>query len=439
MFYLKNNLTNSLLTLGLFTYLTYFGYIIKNSINLNSITIGILIYLYSFFVFDLVLTIFGLKVTFINNFYLVNFLWSIIFIFKYKKFKEMSFLILLLFSMQIFSNIFRSFLSLNKNFIGDVSDFQLPNVKNIYENSLYFSINNPTLEGYPQMINYLHALLNKFISFNTDFVYYSSSTNVLFLLTLLLFFEFRFSFNLFLLKFFTFSSLVLNSGWLKFLFLESLMSEGLLSYLVCASLIPLCYKLKEEQNNTSIYYLIFGMLYLSKQFVSTISILILILFLFINSNKKQVVFGFSALVLNELSYLSAFRNLTKNYHFKQFDLKDAIQDILFLRELKFSNLSIILDNLIKDKPLFYLLTILLALLIVNLIKNKKLLENKKLVIYLSALLSNVLLIIILYISIWKNMELESPIRYLLNFLHLYFFTIFELFNRYILLHNSLKE
>ena len=42
---------------------------------------------------------------------------------------------------------------------------------------------------------------------------------------------------------------------------------------------------------------------------------------------------------------------------------------------------------------------------------------------------NFILIFILYISIWRNAELESPIRYMLNLLHLIFYSQFIMIDK----------
>ena len=38
---------------------------------------------------------------------------------------------------------------------------------------------------------------------------------------------------------------------------------------------------------------------------------------------------------------------------------------------------------------------------------------------------NIVLVFLLYISVWRNMELESPIRYFLNYFHLILITTFQ--------------
>ena len=155
--------------------------------------------------------------------------------------------------MQIITFTNKDKLTIDKNIIGDVSDFQFSNVQNIYEQSYYFSITNPSLEGYPQALNYIQAVLNRLLSTDELFVYFSSSTNVYFLLSIFLFYEFKSSVFDFTLTSLTYTALILNSEWLNFLFLDSLMVEGLVSYLLCVSVLSTNKALKNNDKN--LYYI----------------------------------------------------------------------------------------------------------------------------------------------------------------------------------------
>ena len=89
--------------------------------------------------------------------------------------------------LNFYNNYFLEKLSIGKNIIGDVKDIHYQHVKNIYEFSYYYSMNNPSLEGYPQISAYIQSLLNQ-LSLNTEyFINLSPSINVLFLLFILFF------------------------------------------------------------------------------------------------------------------------------------------------------------------------------------------------------------------------------------------------------------
>ena len=107
-------------------------------------------------------------------------------------------------------------MTVNENIIGDVKDIHYPHVKNIYEFSYFYSMNNPTLEGYPQLSAYVQSLLNMMSLSAESFNLLSSSINVLFLLFLLLFSELEISKSSKICLIALFSCLIFNSQWLKF-------------------------------------------------------------------------------------------------------------------------------------------------------------------------------------------------------------------------------
>ena len=87
----------------------------------------------------------------------------------------------------------------------------------------------------------------------------------------------------------------------------------------------------------------------------------------------------------------------------------------------------IIKNLLLDKPISFIFFLLLILLFSNLVRKKKL--NFETYTYLGTIGLNFILIFLLYISVWQNMELESPIRYILNLLHLVLISLFILLDK----------
>ena len=104
-------------------------------------------------------------------------------------------------------------------------------------------------------------------------------------------------------------------------------------------------------------------MYLAKQFVSLLSLIAVIYFLFLKETRKFAAFGFFGLILKELSFITVFKNLTKNYHLKQIDLIDTFFDLILFRDLKISNIQTILRNLFLDKPSFLIFVIFFILLV----------------------------------------------------------------------------
>ena len=403
-------------SLLLFLFLFLIGGLIKNSLQLINKSISIVLYLLSFFIADNIFTILGFGTDHYIVFLIVNSFWFIFLLSKKIKILDIAFLIVTISLLNFYNRVFFDNLGKNKNVIGDVKDVHLQNVQNLYEKSFLYSMNNSSLEGYPQLVAYFQATLNR-ISISTEiFSNLSSAINVLFFLTLLLVYETNISnFGKFIMGM-TFTVLIYNSEWLKLIFVDSLMTEGTLSYLLAAILMGVVQTKNKSRKNLRLVFLLLGTLYLAKQFISLLSLIAVIYFLFLKETRKFAVFGFFGLILKELSFVTVFKNVTKNYHLKQIDLIDTFFDFILFRDLKISNIQTILRNLFLDKPSFLIFLIFFILLGILILKNKAF--NKDLVIYSSIVLINFLLVFLLYVSVWRNMELESPIRYFLNLLHL---------------------
>ena len=227
--------------------------------------------------------------------------------------------------------------------------------------------------------------------------------------------------------FFSFSALIFNSEWLKFLFIDSLMTEGVLSYLFCVTLLSIIKSLKIKKGNLYIPFILMGLLYFSKQFISLLSLFVILYFLLSKKNRKFAIVGFVGFLLKELSYLTHFKNITKNFLLRRTDLQDTFFDLILLRDLKLENFLIILKNLSKDIPLTLIFIYRLLLTIIFFYKRN--IFKKDIMLFTFLISMNFILIFILYISIWRNAELESPIRYMLNLLHLIFYSQFIMIDK----------
>lgn len=418
----KINIFDLISTSLLFFLLLLIGKSVKKFLDLPYVTSGIIFYLLSFFVFDNFILFFYQGLTTSEIYVFVNFIWIIIFLIN-KQFKNFAASSIIYILLTIFNNVYYLNLSKNQNIIGDVKDIHFEHVKNIYEKSYFYSINNPTLEGYPQLVAYLQALLNKILFFDNNFIYLKSSTFLLLFLSILLFNEVSLKKSSKAIISILFISIIYNSEWLKILFVNSLMTEGMLSYLFCSILISLTKNIEEKSKRSYISFFLLGILYLSKQFISLIGIIIIFYFLLDTRFRKSAFFGLIGLTIKETSSYLHFSKITKNYHLKEVDFLDTIFDLLLYRNLKLENIVIIFRNLLVDRP-FALLTLYFFILLILNFRKFGFQKNSFNLLPVTALL-NYLFIFILYISIWRNMELESPIRYMLNFLHIILISQFK--------------
>tara|TARA_B000000565_G_scaffold41440_1_gene27595 strand:- start:17459 stop:18766 length:1308 start_codon:yes stop_codon:yes gene_type:complete len=406
----------------LFIYLILFGQLVDKLFSFQNISISIIFYLFSFFIIDVAILFFYHNLSFSQVFVFTNIVWLSYFLIKKRDLKFVFYIALSYFSLNYFINNFKTFLTKNNNLLGDVDAVFFDQALNIYENSYYFSISNYIMEGYPQFISYFQSLFLR-ISTNTNvYDYYSFTSHIIFYLSILFFFELKIGFKNKVLISVLFSFLILNSLWLQFLFTSSLMSEGIVS-LFTAVLIFYVFD-NIERNNFVDYLSIFllGFLYFSKQFNSSIVLFSIIVLIFYKEKKLLTAIGFSGFLLKELLFVFVFPEISKEHHIRQIDLQDTFIDLLILRDLKFENILLILKNLWIDKPITILLLIFYMTFLLNSVILKKVNTSDILLFLLVNL--NLILIFSLYISAWQNMELESPIRYILNFFHLTLVCIF---------------
>jgi hypothetical protein len=398
------------------------GNSVKHSLKLESVSLGITYYLFTFFIFDSIVLFFYQKLSFLQILFIVNLLWISFFIFKIRSLKNFLFLTIPFISLRIFFNEFNSQFTINKNIRGDVEAIFFQQAKNIYEGSYFNSINNYVFEGYPQFLSYIQSIFLGLSSNIETYNFFSFTSHIVFYLTLLFFMELNISnFHKFI-SITLFSLLLFNSEFLQFLFTASLMSEGLVSLFTAILTISVINNTNNSKELDYKIFLLFGIMYFSKQFNSSL-VLITILFLFFMKRRSKIVlFGFSGIVLKELLYLFVFTEVSKDHHIKQIDVPDTIFDLLLFRDLQIQNIFSILQNLWKDKPIVILFFVFYFSYIYSKIFVKKFELQTDLIFILINL--NIVFVFLIYISVWQNMELESPIRYFMNYLHLLVISIF---------------
>ena len=414
----------------LFIFLLSVGKLVDLSLNFKNISVSILVYLFSFFILDIILLFFTTNIDFNEIFIITNIFWTILFIVKLQKKFFISFPIISLIFLKYFFYKLSNLLTINNNIKGDVEAVFFDQTKNIYEYSYFFSINNHVMEGYPQFTSYLQALFLQIAQQQGLYNFYSFTSYLVFYLSVLFFLELKVATRSKFLLITLFTSLILNSDWLRFLFTSSLMSEGIVSLFTGVGFYYLLNNVFKSKIRLSSYLFCFnfGILYFTKQFNSSIVLIVLIALFLIDRKNKALIFGFSGLILKELLYLFIFTNIEKDHHIRQIDVVDTFFDLLLIRDLKLNNILIILKNLFIDKPFTIVLLVFyisFTLLIFNSFKESEINYYLFFIVNL-----NLLFVFALYISVWQNMELDSPIRYFLNLLHLTLVSTFLNIDKY---------
>lgn len=413
-------------SLLIFLFLYSVGFCFKSIFSNMTVTFGIISYLFSFFILESIILFFYDDINLHTIFFTTNFLWCLFYLSAKKDNKRLLIAISLYLLMFYLNNSFIELFSVNMNIEGDVRDVFLPNTLTIYENSFKDSILNPTMSGYPQFMSYIDALIFK-ISFGLeDYSYIASTSLVFFWLNLLLFSEAATNKKIKVVAGVLFSLLIINSYWLQFLFTSSLMTERMAGYFLAGTLVTL-FKIKNVSFiEISIIFFILSFVYNTKQFFSIMVPILFLIFLFKEPYRRASIFLLSGLMLNELSYRTYFKTVPKDHHIRQIDILDTIQDLLLFRDLKTENLSVIFKNLLIDIPILYFLIITICICLITFIQGK---SNFELNLYTFLSVLNLLLILVLYISAWREMELDSPARYIYSFMSLYFLIFSNSFER----------
>lgn len=402
----------------LFIFLYQVGKLLQCKFPGITISFGIYIYIVSFFMFESLILFIFLDVDLKTSFIAVNLIWIFIFLIGNLKYKNLfyvffTYLIQILFNRSYFGNF-----SKNLNILGDVNDVFFRQTENIYNFSFFYSVTNPVIEGYPQFLSYIDSLLFM-ISFNSsEYLFMQTNSLVFFWLTLFLIYEMPLNKYFKYFSMVVFASIVLNSGWLQFLFLSSLMSERIAGYIFFAGL----FCILNSKHDTKIQKLIFlflGFNFYNKQFFSIFTVLLLIYFVINKEYRKNSFYLIFPILLKQLSYSTYFIGIAKDRHISQLDLKDTIIDLILFRNVNYSNIKTIFINLVVDKPITYLLIILILLIVCKLIVKIKFDQSQ--IIYISLIISNLVFILLLYSSVWRNMELLSPVRYIYSFLIIYIY------------------
>jgi hypothetical protein len=131
----------------------------------------------------------------------------------------------------------------------------------------------------------------------------------------------------------TITALIINNDWLFYLFFNSLMIEGIVSF-IFGVLILYFYKHLNKRDISSLYYfLTFSVLFYTKEFASSIALMILIFATIKNPQNKYIFIGYFFLIFNfiiEFFYQIKMKGVT---YTNNLDYLDLIKDFIFLRNL----------------------------------------------------------------------------------------------------------
>ena len=415
-----------------FIFLFLLGRLINKSLKLESLSLSISYFLLSFFLFESIFLPITKMAKFNIIFMIVGILWIILFRFKKVPFTDIflvliSYIVLIIFNNKYFKIL--SDLSEYKIKNTDVEVQWVPLAEMIFNNNLFYSLENNIIPGYGMMLSYTQALIHKINYLNDSFSFVTTDSNLILLMSVFIFFDLKITkFNKVLITA-SFFIIVLDDGWLRFLLGDSMMLEGLISFLFASFIINISrFSLKQEKGfDKIIYILFFSTLTFSKQFVETLTLLILLIIILTSKNRLYSLTGL-ALILASNIYNYIYFTGSKTIEYIDRDLNQIILDVIFLRNAEWGNLYLIYEKLIEFKFILSALLLICFFFVLNSLKKSSSDKTRKYVFY--AVILNFLLVVILYIFLWQNIETDSSFRYILNTVHLIFISLIIEFETY---------
>ena len=184
------------------------------------------------------------------------------------------------------------------------------------------------------------------------------------------------------------------------------MSERLTGYLFLGILVTFFQNYTNKMPNIKLILFVLSFIYLTKQFFSTLIIIFFVIFLLTKRLRKYSIYLLSSLFIKELSYITYFKYVPTDHHIRQIDVLDTIIDLLLFRDLELNNITIIFKNLLIDKPFSVIFFTYIIFFFCSAIYSD--LKSIEKYTYFAIPIVNLLLVLALYISVWKNMELQSP-------------------------------
>lgn len=378
--------------------------ILNKSLNISSRAISLIFFFSSYFLLDNVIILFFKNINITITFYLTTITWLCFFLFKVKDKKIILNFVISLFLMKLYNSFAYKTLLKNINYSDLNGDFMFqwyPTAKKIYELGYYQAITNNIIENQGLLSSYIQALLNR-INFTTkDFEFIQTNTFLLCFFTVLIFIDLKIYIHN---KFYivgVFLLFVLNNEWIFYLFFNSLMIEGVVMFFMSVCLINLK-DFSEGKKIINIYYFIcFGLLALTKQFVSIISV-IAIAYLIISHIKRNKFIMLSLIPLLIDYTIKKMYNLNTSFvtYDDNLNYLQTFYDVVLFQNLNIQNIYSILNELVIDKPLVFVLTLFLILNFLSLFMHKNFSIKMNYIFYMCLL--NFLFVIILYTTYWKK-------------------------------------
>ncbi len=418
------NLVNFLsVCLGSVFYLNLFMKINKY-LKIQSITLTSLFFLISYFLFDSIFVFLSKNFSFSISYLIVSSLWLLILIFKKIKILDISSIGLTYFLFRYFNHKYFDILSNNLKYQELNSDvpYQWNQIVSmIYNENYFYSLTNNPISGQGLLLSHIQALLLK-INFDTEnFIFIKSNYNLIIFFSLLFIFDLDIKKKNKVICCLSFILILINNDWLYYLITNSLMLEGLASLLFAVFTYYFLQFLTTKNRASKFFFLCFGSLVLSKNFITLIVFFLMLTSLFFLKKNKDVIYAFIPYIFY-LTYQRIYSAEVQTFAYtNEIDFNKLLLDLFYLRNLELQNILNILKQFLIDKPTSYLFILFFLTSVYYISKSSKRFSFIQLSFIIVIL--NYLLVNILYVSYWQNVEYESSYRYIINTFHLVFITL----------------
>ena len=427
-YYLRNKELLLIYFFNLFFYY-YLSKLISDTFKLNSLSLSITYFLLSFFIFDLFISLISKEVAFKTSIIIVLAIWLVFLIMKSID-KDRVFKLLIIYIASLFiNNRYFNILKDLDNYIELNTDVPLQWLKLaelISSKNYYFAFTNNVIDGQSLVLSHVQSTVFNLNFYLRDFQFIRLNSNIFLFFSLLLIYDLNISKKNKIIASFSLVSLLLNSDWLTYLFLDSLMLEGVVSFLFAALIINLKKHLTRKLNLKSItYFSFFSCLFFTKQFISLISLFLLV-YVFLRYKNVNAIIAL-AFYLADYIYKTIYTPNVENFELlngtSSFEL---LKNVLFFNNLEFSNIVKIISQLLIDRPVSYVILLFFALNLFRIYKYK--LDQSDLNLYFFIVVTNFILIFLLYAVWWKDFGIQSSFRYIMNVFYLLFIGLIKNLN-----------
>jgi len=427
-YYLRNKELLLIYFLNLFFYF-YLSKLISNTLKLNSLSLSITYFLLSFFIFDLFTSFISQEIAFKTSITIVLFIWLVFLTIKSNnKNKILKLISIYIASLFINNRYFNNLKNLD-NYIElntDVSVQWLKLAELISSKNYHFAFTNNIIDGQSLVLSHVQSTVFNINFYLRDFQFIRLNSNIFLFFSLLLIFDLNISKKNKIIASFSLLSLLLNSDWLTYLFLDSLMLEGTVSFLFAALVINLNKYLTRKLNIKSLaYFSFFSCLFFTKQFISLIS-LFLIVYVFLRYRNVNALIGL-IFYFADFIYKTIYTPNVEGFELLNgTNSIELLRDVILFNNLELSNIVKIITQLLIDRPVSYVIFLFFVLNLFRIYKYQ--LDQPNLNLYFFIIVINFILIFLLYAVWWKDFGIQSSFRYIMNVFYLLFMGLIKNFN-----------